>query len=117
MLFDAFAYATGDIVIGTNPVDSTVASVAAVENALKDVVDTFGLQDTIPWCALSHIDAPQPSPTAPIHCDRKPKHRPARASGNPSIPPASARIAQKSRRATWLRRRIRARLRGGYACG
>ena len=30
-VFDAFAYATGDIVIGTNPVDSTVASVAAVE--------------------------------------------------------------------------------------
>ena len=55
-VFDAFAYATGDIVIGTNPVDSTVESVAAVENALKDVVDTFGLQDTIPWCVLSHID-------------------------------------------------------------
>ena len=55
-VLDAFAYATGDIVIGTNPVDSTVASVAAVENALKDLVDTFGLQDTIPWCVLSHID-------------------------------------------------------------
>jgi len=37
-------------------VDSTVASVAAVENALKDLVDTFGLQDTIPWCVLSQID-------------------------------------------------------------
>jgi ethanolamine ammonia-lyase large subunit len=47
-VFDAFAYATGDIVIGTNPVDSTVASVTAVENALKDVIDTFGLRDTIP---------------------------------------------------------------------
>ena len=55
-VFDAFAYATGDIVIGTNPVDSMVASVATVESALKDVVDTFGLQDTIPWCVLSHID-------------------------------------------------------------
>lgn len=55
-VLDAFAYATGDIVIGTNPVDSTVASVAAVENALKDLVDTFGLQDTIPWCVLAHID-------------------------------------------------------------
>jgi ethanolamine ammonia-lyase large subunit len=43
-------------VIGTNPVDSTVKSVAAVERALKDVVDTFGLQDTIPWCVLAHID-------------------------------------------------------------
>jgi len=55
-VFDAFAYATGDIVIGTNPVDSTVKSVVAVELALKDVVDTFGLKDTIPWCVLAHID-------------------------------------------------------------
>jgi ethanolamine ammonia-lyase large subunit len=55
-VFDAFAYATGDIVVGTNPVDSTVASVAAVQNALKDIVDTFKLGDTIPWCVLSHID-------------------------------------------------------------
>lgn len=54
--FNAFAYATGDIVIGTNPVDSQVKSVARVENALKDIVDTFQLQDTIPWCVLSHID-------------------------------------------------------------
>ena len=53
---DAFSYATGDIVIGTNPVDSQVVSVAAVEDALKDVVDTFKLNDIIPWCVLSHID-------------------------------------------------------------
>ena len=55
-VFDAFSYATGDIVIGTNPVDSQVKSVAAVEKALKDIVDTFKLKDTIPWCVLSHID-------------------------------------------------------------
>ncbi|TCL70583.1 ethanolamine ammonia-lyase subunit EutB [Rhizobium sp. BK251] len=55
-VFDAFSYATGDIVIGTNPVDSTVASVAAVEQALKDVVDTFELQEVIPWCVLAHVD-------------------------------------------------------------
>jgi ethanolamine ammonia-lyase large subunit len=55
-VFDAFSYATGDIVIGTNPVDSTVQSVVTVEKALKDVVDTFKLNDTIPWCVLSHID-------------------------------------------------------------
>jgi ethanolamine ammonia-lyase large subunit len=55
-VFDAFSYATGDIVIGANPVDSTVKSVATVEAALKDIVDTFGLGDTIPWCVLSHID-------------------------------------------------------------
>ena len=55
-VFDAFSYATGDIVIGTNPVDSQVKSNVAVEKALKDVVDTFKLKDTIPWCVLSHID-------------------------------------------------------------
>jgi ethanolamine ammonia-lyase large subunit len=55
-VFDAFSYATGDIVIGTNPVDSQVESVARVEKALKDVVDTFNLQDVVPWCVLSHID-------------------------------------------------------------
>jgi ethanolamine ammonia-lyase large subunit len=54
--FDAFAYATGDIVIGVNPVDSQVESVARVEKALKDVVEAFKLQDSIPWCVLSHID-------------------------------------------------------------
>lgn len=55
-VFDAFSYATGDIVIGTNPVDSTVDSVATVERALKDIVDTFKLGDVIPWCVLAHID-------------------------------------------------------------
>ena len=54
--FNAFAYATGDIVIGTNPVDSQVKSNIAVQKALKDIVDTFKLKDTIPWCVLSHID-------------------------------------------------------------
>jgi ethanolamine ammonia-lyase large subunit len=55
-VFDGFSYAVGDIVIGTNPVDSQVESVAAVEKALKDVVDTFKLQEVVPWCVLSHID-------------------------------------------------------------
>ncbi|WP_429810349.1 ethanolamine ammonia-lyase [Ensifer sp. B1-9] len=55
-VFDAFSYATGDIVIGTNPVDSTVDSVVTVERALKDIVDTFALGDVIPWCVLAHID-------------------------------------------------------------
>lgn len=55
-VFDAFSYATGDIVIGTNPVDSTVNSVVAVERALKDIVDTFALGEVIPWCVLAHID-------------------------------------------------------------
>ena len=55
-VFDGFSYAVGDIVIGTNPVDSQVESVAAVEKALKDVVDAFKLQDVVPWCVLAHID-------------------------------------------------------------
>jgi ethanolamine ammonia-lyase large subunit len=53
---NAFAYATGDIVLGTNPVDSQVKSNVAVQKALKDVVETFKLKDKIPWCVLSHID-------------------------------------------------------------
>jgi ethanolamine ammonia-lyase large subunit len=53
---NAFAYATGDIVIGTNPVDSQVKNNLAVQKALKDVVETFKLKDVIPWCVLSHID-------------------------------------------------------------
>lgn len=36
-VFDAFSYATGDLVIGTNPVDSQIESVATVEKALWDV--------------------------------------------------------------------------------
>jgi ethanolamine ammonia-lyase large subunit len=55
-VFDAFSYATGDIVIGTNPVDSRMESVAGVEKALRDVIETFNLQDVLPWCVLAHID-------------------------------------------------------------
>ena len=55
-VFDGFSYAVGDLVLGTNPVDSQVESVAAVEKALKDIVETFQLQEVIPWCVLSHID-------------------------------------------------------------
>jgi ethanolamine ammonia-lyase large subunit len=54
--FDGFSYAVGDIVIGTNPVDGTVESTARVEKTLKDVVDTFGLKDIVPWCVLAHVD-------------------------------------------------------------
>jgi ethanolamine ammonia-lyase large subunit len=55
-VFDGWCYATGDVVLGTNPVSDSVENIAAIEKALKDVVVTFGLQDTIPWCVLSHID-------------------------------------------------------------
>lgn len=55
-IFDGFSYAVGDLLLGTNPVDSQPESVAGVEKALKDIVETFGLQDVLPWCVLSHID-------------------------------------------------------------
>lgn len=55
-IFNGWSYATGDIVVGTNPVDGTVDNVAKVTKAIQDVIVTFGLQDTIPWCVLAHID-------------------------------------------------------------
>lgn len=55
-VFDAWAYAVGDLVLGTNPVSSEPASVAAIEKALYDIITTFRLEDTIPNCVLSHID-------------------------------------------------------------
>jgi len=55
-VFSAWSYATGDLVIGTNPVDGTVDNMYNIEKGLQDVVVTFGLEDTIPWCVLAHID-------------------------------------------------------------
>ncbi len=55
-IFDGWCYATGDIVLGTNPVSDSIENISAIEKVLKDVVMTFGLQDIIPWCVLSHID-------------------------------------------------------------
>lgn len=55
-VFDAWSYAVGDLVLGTNPVSSEPASVAAIEKALFDIITTFNLENTIPNCVLSHID-------------------------------------------------------------
>ena len=55
-VFDAFAYAVGDVLLGTNPVSSTPESVATVEQTLKDVLVTFGIADVLPHCVLAHID-------------------------------------------------------------
>jgi ethanolamine ammonia-lyase large subunit len=55
-VFDAWCYAVGDLVLGTNPVSSEPESVARIEQALHDVITTFQLEDTIPNCVLSHID-------------------------------------------------------------
>lgn len=55
-VFDAFAYAVGDVLLGTNPVSSTPESVAAVEATLKDVLATFDLENVLPHCVLAHVD-------------------------------------------------------------
>ena len=55
-VFNAWSYAVGDLVLGTNPVSSNPESVAKVEAALYDIITTFGLEETIPNCVLSHID-------------------------------------------------------------
>ena len=55
-VFDAWAYGVGDVLLGTNPVSSDPDSVAAVEHALKEIVDVFGLEADLPHCVLSHID-------------------------------------------------------------
>lgn len=55
-VFDAFAYAVGDVLLGTNPVSSDPRSVMAVERALKDILTTFEIDQIIPHCVLAHID-------------------------------------------------------------
>ncbi|MFT7641480.1 MAG: ethanolamine ammonia-lyase large subunit [Pirellulaceae bacterium] len=55
-VFDAWSYAVGDVLLGTNPVSSDPKSVAAVERTLKDLLVTFGIDEVMPHCVLSHID-------------------------------------------------------------
>lgn len=55
-VFNGFSFAVGDVVLGTNPVDSAPASVASLEAALRDIVETFGLKGKLPWNVLAHID-------------------------------------------------------------
>jgi len=55
-VFNGWSFAVGDVVLGTNPVSSEIPSVSAVENALKDILETFGIADIMPHCVLSHID-------------------------------------------------------------
>jgi len=55
-VFCAWSYAVGDLVLGTNPVSSTPESVARIENTLHDIITTFGLEEVLPNCVLSHID-------------------------------------------------------------
>jgi ethanolamine ammonia-lyase large subunit len=55
-VFDGWSYGVGDVVLGTNPVSSEAASVKAVSDTLRGVLEAFGLQDTMPHCVLAHID-------------------------------------------------------------
>ena len=55
-VFDAFSYAVGDVLLGTNPVSSEVASVAQIEDTLKEICSVFEIEDLLPHCVLSHID-------------------------------------------------------------
>lgn len=55
-VFNGFSFAVGDVVLGTNPVSSEVQSVAAVEQTLADILQTFGLEDVLPHCVLAHVD-------------------------------------------------------------
>lgn len=54
--FNAFSFAVGDVVLGTNPVDGSKEACAKIQKALRDVIATFKLEDTLPWCVLSHVD-------------------------------------------------------------
>lgn len=55
-VFDGWSFAVGDVVLGTNPVSSEVAGVAAVEKALGEILETFDITDVMPHCVLAHID-------------------------------------------------------------
>jgi len=55
-VFNAWSYGVGDLLLGTNPVSSDPKSVAKIEFALYDVIKTFGLENEMPNCVLSHID-------------------------------------------------------------
>lgn len=55
-VLDAWSYAVGDVLLGTNPVSSDPESVAAVEKTLQDLLVTFDIDDLMPHCVLSHID-------------------------------------------------------------
>jgi ethanolamine ammonia-lyase large subunit len=55
-VFNAFAWAVGDVLLGTNPVSSDPESVADVERTLQDITRTFAIEDVLPHCVLAHID-------------------------------------------------------------
>ncbi len=55
-VFNGWSYGVGDLLLGTNPVSSDPESVAKIENTLRDILSTFGLEQIMPHSVLSHID-------------------------------------------------------------
>ena len=55
-VLDGWSFAVGDVVLGTNPVSSDPRSVRAIEETLKDLLVTFGIEDVLPHCVLAHVD-------------------------------------------------------------
>ncbi len=55
-VFNGWAFAVGDVVLGCNPVNSDPASVAGIERMLHELLVAFQLQEVMPHCVLSHID-------------------------------------------------------------
>lgn len=55
-VLNAWSYAVGDVLLGTNPVSSDAHSVLAVEQTLQDLLTTFGIDGEMPHCVLAHID-------------------------------------------------------------
>ncbi len=55
-VFDAWSYSVGDLVLGNNPVSSNPESVAQIELALYDLLETFKLEQTLSHSVLAHID-------------------------------------------------------------
>ncbi|MBI1314803.1 ethanolamine ammonia-lyase subunit EutB [bacterium] len=55
-VLDGWSYAVGDVVLGNNPVSSDPRSVRAIEETLRDLLVTFGIDDLLPHCVLAHID-------------------------------------------------------------
>jgi ethanolamine ammonia-lyase large subunit len=55
-VLEGLSYGTGDAIFGINPVSSDTASVTALENVLRDVIETFGLEKVTRYCVLAHVD-------------------------------------------------------------
>lgn len=55
-VLNGFSFAVGDVLLGTNPVSSNPEAVLAVEQTLQDILKTFGIDQAMPHCVLTHID-------------------------------------------------------------